>query len=124
MESRKRIAIAVTALIFAGASASLFAAADYRANAMDQPRLSNTMDRPRISERQAREIGMDRVPQGTVLTERLEQRDGRNVWFLDIAGYNNRSRQEVLIDADTGRVLGSQARALTGPSRTESNAAG
>jgi len=115
MESRKRIGIAVAALVLAGASPSLFAAADYRTNAVEQPR---------ISQNQAREIGLDRVPQGTVLAERLEQRDGRNVWFLDIAGYNNRSRQEVLVDADTGRVLGSRARALTGPSRTESNTVG
>ena len=71
---------------------------------------------PRISERQAIELGLDRVPQGTVQTARLEDQNGRQVWFLDIAGYNGRSRQEMLIDVNTGRVLTSYARALTGPS--------
>jgi uncharacterized membrane protein YkoI len=76
---------------------------------------------PRISERQAIELGLDREPQGTVQTARLENQNGRQVWFLDIAGYNGRSRQEVLIDADTGRVLESRARALDGPSTPASS---
>ena len=109
MESRKPISIALASLLFAGTAPSVFSAADSSTHGMDQPR---------TSERQAREIGLNRVPQGTVLTQRLEHRDGRSVWFLDIAGYNSRSRQEVLVDADSRRVLGSQARALTGPSRT------
>jgi hypothetical protein len=70
----------------------------------------------RISERQAVELGLNRVPQGTVQTAKLEDQNGRQVWFLDIAGYNGRSRQEILVDANTGRVLTSHARALTGPS--------
>jgi len=70
----------------------------------------------RISERQAIELGLNRVPQGTVQTARLQEENGRQVWFLDIAGYNGRSRQEVLVDANTGRVLTSHARALDGPS--------
>ncbi len=69
----------------------------------------------RISERQAIELGLNRVPQGTVQTARLQEENGRQVWFLDIAGYNGRSRQEVLVDANNGRVL-SSARALDGPS--------
>lgn len=112
MKTRRHVAITLGILAFLGAAPSLVAAADYR---------SNTMDQPLISERQAREIGLDRVPQGSVLTARLEQRDGRSVWFLDIAGYNNRSRQEVLVDAGNGRVIESHARALTGPSRAETN---
>jgi uncharacterized membrane protein YkoI len=112
MESRKHTAIALGILLFLGTSPSLVAAADYR---------PNTMDQPQISERQAREIGLDRVPQGSVMMARLEHRDGRPVWFLDIAGYNNRSRQEVLVDASNGQVLESHARALTGPPRAETN---
>jgi uncharacterized membrane protein YkoI len=112
MESRKHTVLTLGVLVFLGAAPSLFAAADYHAS---------TRDQPQISERQAREIGLDRVPQGTVLTQRLEQQDGRPVWFLDIAGYNSRSRQEVLVDASNGRVLDSHARALTGPSRAETN---
>jgi len=110
MESRKHAAIVIGTLVLLGAVPSL--AADYRANSMDQPR---------VSERQAREIGLDRVPQGSVLTQRLEEHNGRQVWFLDIAGYNNRSRQEVLVDASNGQVLDSHARALMGPSRAETS---
>src|SRR5262250_1327957 len=73
MESRKHAAIVIGTLVLLGAVPSL--AADYRANSMDQPR---------VSERQAREIGLDRVPQGSVLTQRLEEHNGRQVWFLDI----------------------------------------
>ena len=71
---------------------------------------------PNINERQAIEIGLNRVPQGTVQTARLEDQNGRQVWFMDIAGYNGRSRQEILIDANSGQVLSSHARDLTGPS--------
>jgi hypothetical protein len=71
---------------------------------------------PRVSERQAIELGLNRVPQGTVQTARLEDQGGRQVWFLDIAGYNGRSRQEVLVDAANGRVISSHARSLEGPS--------
>ena len=77
---------------------------------------------PRISERQAVEIGLNRVPQGTVQAARLENQDGRQVWFLDIAGYNGRSRQEMLVDASSGRVISSHARALTGSSTPPSAA--
>jgi hypothetical protein len=77
---------------------------------------------PRISERQAVEIGLNRVPQGTVQAARLENQNGRQVWFLDIAGYNGRSRQEMLVDAETGRVMTGHARALTGPSTAPTTA--
>ncbi|HTS20196.1 MAG TPA: PepSY domain-containing protein [Casimicrobiaceae bacterium] len=107
MKHPRFVAIALSAVLLAGASSSVYAVG-YSAGAIDQPKI--TMN-------QAREIGLDRVPDGTVLAERLEHRDGRPVWFLDIAGYNRRSRQEVLVDADTGRVLGSHARALEGPPR-------
>jgi hypothetical protein len=69
-----------------------------------------------INERQAIELGLNRVPQGTVQTARLQEDNGRQVWFIDIAGYNGRNRQEVLVDANSGRVLSSHARALEGPS--------
>jgi len=111
MESRKPIGIALGVIFFSAAAPAVIAA-DYHSAGTEQPR---------ISEREARELGLDRVPQGTVRAARLEQRDGRLVWFLDIAGYNNRSRQEMLVDASDGRVLESHARALEGPPRTERN---
>ncbi len=77
---------------------------------------------PRINERQAIEIGLDRVPQGTVQSARLETQGDREVWFLDIAGYNGRSRQEMLVDADSGRIVSSHWRSLEGPSTPPSAA--
>jgi Peptidase propeptide and YPEB domain len=115
MKLRKRMHIALCALPLLGLAAPSFAAVA----------ASTTLNgpEPRISERQAIELGLDREPQGTVQTARLENQNGRQVWFLDISGYNGRSRQEVLIDADTGRVLESRARALEGPSTPASSRA-
>jgi len=106
MEFRKRIWIALGALPLLTLAAPSFAVVS---TFMNGPQ-------PRIGERQAIELGLNRVPQGTVQTARLEEQNGRQVWFLDIAGYNGRSRQEIVVDANTGRVLSSHARDLTGPS--------
>ena len=82
------------------------------------------MEQPKVSQRQAVELGLNRVPQGTVKTARLEDQNGRQVWFLDILGYNGRSREEILVDADNGRVLSSRARALEGPTTPAPSATG
>jgi hypothetical protein len=58
---------------------------------------------------------MKSVAPTLALFARLEDQDGRRVWFLDIAGYSGRSRQEVMVDADSGHIVSSHARALDGP---------
>ena len=69
----------------------------------------------KISESQARLRANLRVAQGSIKMSRLEMRDGRPVWHFDIMGYDDRSREDVYVDATTGDVT-STARDLTGPS--------
>jgi uncharacterized membrane protein YkoI len=114
MEFRKPVHTALRALVFVGLAVPVYVtAADYAATGTEQPK---------ITQRQATELALNRVPQGTVKTARLQQENGRPVWFLDIVGYNSRSREEVLVDASNGRVLSSKARSLDGPSSPEPSA--
>jgi hypothetical protein len=114
MRLHSQIRMALCALPLLALAAPLSAIAPSSGEATNGPQ-------PKISERQAVELGLNRVPQGTVQTARLEEQNGRQVWFLDIAGYNGRSRQEILVDADTGRVISSHARSLVGPSAPPSS---
>lgn len=59
----------------------------------------------KISKMQARQIALDRSPQGAVKSEKLEQRGDRPMWVVDIARYREPKHvTTVLIDADTGAV--------------------
>jgi hypothetical protein len=109
MRFRSSVRPLLRALLVVGLAAPFAATA-----AMSDMQTQGT-EQPRINWKQAREIGLDRVPEGTVKTQRLQHDNGRLVWFLDINGYNSRSREEVLVDADTGHVISSHDRPLTGP---------
>jgi uncharacterized membrane protein YkoI len=91
-------------------------AAPFAASAATSAAQPQGTEQPRINWQQARQLGLDRVPEGTVKTQRLQHDNGKLVWFIDINGYNSRSREEILVDADTGHVISSHARPLTGPS--------
>jgi uncharacterized membrane protein YkoI len=59
----------------------------------------------RISKMQARQIALDRSPQGAVKSEKLEQRGDRQMWVVDIARYREPKHvTTVLVDANTGAV--------------------
>jgi uncharacterized membrane protein YkoI len=72
----------------------------------------------KIPEMQARQRALMRVAQGSVVSSRLEMREGKPMWYFDIVGYDGRSREDVLVDATTGDVT-SKARDLTGPTEPE-----
>jgi len=65
----------------------------------------NADSQVKISKMQARQIALDRSPEGTVKSEKLEQNGERRVWVIDIARYREpRHVTTVMVDADTGAV--------------------
>lgn len=66
---------------------------------------SNVESQVKISKNQARQIALDRSPEGTVKSEKLEQDGDRRVWVIDIARYRQPKHvTTVTVDADTGAV--------------------
>lgn len=66
---------------------------------------SNVESQVKISKKQARQIALDRSPEGTVKSEKLEQDGDRRVWVVDIARYRQPKHvTTVMVDADTGAV--------------------
>jgi len=66
---------------------------------------SNLESQVRISKLQARQIALDRSPEGKIKSERLEQQGDRHVWVVDVARYREPAHvTTVTIDADTGAV--------------------
>jgi len=59
----------------------------------------------KISEASAREIAMNRVPDGEIKTGELEKENGRLIWSFDIARKDSKDITEVEVDANTGKVL-------------------
>jgi len=81
-----------------------FSIAAYGALAADTP-TSNLESQVKISKMQARQIALDRSPEGTIKNERLEQQGDRRVWVVNIAKYHEASDvTTVMVDADTGAV--------------------
>src|SRR5437879_2065491 len=99
--------VVAPALLFGGAMAAV-------------PANSALEHEAKISKSAARNIALNRVPEGTVKTARLERENGKLVWHFDIVGYHGRSRQDVVVDATTGDVVASKARALSGPTESAS----
>ena len=78
--------------------------AAHGAAAADTP-ASNLESQVKISKTQARQLALDRSPEGTVKNERLEQQGDRRVWVMDIARYREPTHvTTVMVDADTGVV--------------------
>jgi len=53
----------------------------------------------------ARAIALARVPSGNVHMQEIERERGRLVYSFDVAQANKSGYQEVLVDANTGRVV-------------------
>lgn len=62
----------------------------------------------RVTETEARQIALDRVPNGAVKEAELEREHGRLVWSLDLARPGMSDVTEVLIDAVTGEVVSTE----------------
>jgi uncharacterized membrane protein YkoI len=53
----------------------------------------------------AEEIALKQVPGGNIVGGGLEKANGRLVWTLELAVPTSRNVHEVVIDADSGKVL-------------------
>ena len=86
------------------AAATVLSIAAHGALAANAP-ASNLESQVRISKMQARQLALDRSPQGAVKSERLQQRGDQRVWVVDIARYREPTHvTTILVDADTGTV--------------------
>ncbi len=58
-----------------------------------------------VSKLKARQLALDRVPDGTVKSERLETQGGSPAWVIDVAQYREPDHvTTVVVDANTGAV--------------------
>jgi uncharacterized membrane protein YkoI len=58
-----------------------------------------------VSKKQARQLALDRVPDGTVKSERLETQGGSPAWVINVAQYGEPEHvTTVVVDANTGAV--------------------
>ena len=58
-----------------------------------------------VSKQKARQIALDRVPEGTVKSQRLETEGGSPAWIVNIAQYGEPEHvTTVVVDANTGAV--------------------
>ncbi len=60
---------------------------------------------PAITLEAARKVALDRVPGGKVQDEELEREKGRLVYSFEISTQGKSGAQEVLVDANDGRVM-------------------
>ena len=63
---------------------------------------------PRISEAAAQKIALAQVANGKIKSSELENEMHKLVWSFDIAQPNTRSITEILVDANTGKIIATQ----------------
>ena len=100
MKSNLCVSLAAGIALSIGAHGAL--AANTPASNASAPNLESQV---KISKMQARQLALDRSPQGAVKSERLEQRGDQRVWVVDVARYREpRHVTTILVDADTGKI--------------------
>ena len=70
--------------------------------------LAGAKQHPRISEANAQKIALAQVANGSIKSSELENEMHRLVWSFDIAQSNTRSITEILVDANTGKIVATQ----------------
>jgi uncharacterized membrane protein YkoI len=73
-----------------------------------QPSEAELMKQAKITKAQAQEIALAKVPQGTVKSAEIENEKGHLVWSFDIAKPNTKDITEILVDANTGKIISIQ----------------
>lgn len=59
----------------------------------------------KVSESEARQIAMNKVPNGTIKEAGIEKEKGRLIWSFDIATPGTKNITEVAVDAINGQVV-------------------
>jgi len=76
--------------------------------AQPQP-LAAPAQRTAITQMAAEQLALNRVPQGSIKRERLEQRESGPTWIMEVGRYNQPQYvTRVEIDANTGKVSSGQ----------------
>ena len=70
--------------------------------------LAGAKHHPRISEAAAQKIALAQVANGRIKSSELENEMHRLVWSFDITQPNTRSITEILVDANTGKIVATQ----------------
>ena len=66
------------------------------------------MKEAKVTKADAEKTALAKVPNGTIKSEELEKEHGKLVWSFDIAQPNTRSITEILVDANTGKIIATQ----------------
>jgi uncharacterized membrane protein YkoI len=94
-------------LLFGFTVVSVFAlVATISAKGLSQAELTQ---QAKITKAHAEEIAMAKVPHGSVQSAEIENEKGRLVWSFDIARPGTRDITEILVDANTGKIISTQA---------------
>jgi hypothetical protein len=105
--------IGLTLGLFVGFGlASTFAAQSSEAELMKQAR---------VTKAQAQKIALAKVSQGTVKSAEIEREKGHVVWSFDISTPETKNITEILVDAETGKIISKQTES---PSDQAKEAAG
>ena len=82
--------------------------------ALAAPNVSTAAGRPglRIGESAARAAALRAVPNGTIQSAELEQERGRKVWSIDVKKPHSTTVVELLVDAETGRIVSKRTESL------------
>ncbi|HMJ04613.1 MAG TPA: PepSY domain-containing protein [Chthoniobacterales bacterium] len=59
----------------------------------------------KITRDEAQHIALKQMPEGSVKSARLEQKDARSVWRVAIAKRGSDAATEILVDATSGRIV-------------------
>jgi uncharacterized membrane protein YkoI len=62
----------------------------------------------RITKARAEQIALARVPRGSIKSAEIEKEKGHLVWSFDIATAGTRNITEILVDAQTGKIISEQ----------------
>jgi hypothetical protein len=73
-----------------------------------QPNEAELTKQAKITKAQAEKIALAKVPHGTVKSAEIENEKGHLVWSFDIAKPHTRDITEILVDANTGKIISIQ----------------
>ncbi|MEY2608929.1 MAG: hypothetical protein QOH31_6826 [Verrucomicrobiota bacterium] len=77
-----------------------------------QPSQAELMKQAKITKTTAEQIALAKVSHGVVKSAEIEKEKGHLVWSFDIARAGTRDITEILVDANTGKIISTQIESL------------
>ncbi len=59
----------------------------------------------KITRDEAQHLALNKVPNSSVRSARLEQVNGRGIWLIEVAKRGTNKQQQILVDATSGRIV-------------------